>query len=279
MSLASGSGNGAVVDVLLVVSGAVALGLFLAGAAAYAGVWKSWYPDGFKPHGAPLAVMWFAIAWLGGELLWLWQTSWTGMPVGLVVGAFVALAVGLLGGRLALRGLLRPVWVRRLEKQPPGSRVLPENGTGTAMEVLRRMQPKLVTALAVIAVLAILIDGVGGIARPAWWYVSGTSARATIDDCWRHSGRFGKSVRCSGHWTLAEQRSGRGRVYGVGRDDLGKTVPVRATSSRAVVPGMRLLLPPIALLALLGLLGYAGYRSRAAKRGKRGRRPKVTESA
>ncbi|MCP2343643.1 hypothetical protein FHU30_009042 [Actinomadura rupiterrae] len=266
MILAAGSAKSVVGNLLLVVAGAVALALFLFGAAAYVGWWKSWYPDGFKPVGAPLAVMWFAIAWLSGEALWVWRVSWTGMPAGLVVGAFLGLGVGLLGGRLALRGLLRPGWVRRLEKEPADSRILPESGAGTAMGALRRLQPKLVAGLCVVAVLAVLVDGIGGIARPAWWYANGASTRATVDECWRHAGRFGHSTRCSGHWAATGRESGQGRVYGATRDDLGKTVPVRATQDRAVVPGIRLLLPPIALLVLLGLLGFGGYRKRAGTR-------------
>ncbi|WP_433229357.1 hypothetical protein [Actinomadura formosensis] len=115
-----------------------------------------------------------------------------------------------------------------------------------------------------IAVLgAAALVGLVVLARPLWWYATGTPTKAAVERC-DDPGR--RPLVCGGTWTLPDGTEHHGRIAGAGEGDEGKTVPVRASASHAATFSLRLVYGPVLVLLVAAFFGYVSYRQRAVAR-------------
>lgn len=115
-----------------------------------------------------------------------------------------------------------------------------------------------------IAVLgAAALVGLVLLARPLWWYATGTSTKAAVERC-DDPGR--RPLVCSGTWALPDGTEHHGRIAGAEEDDEGKTVPVRASASHAATLSLRLVYGPALVLLVGALFGYVSHRQRTVAR-------------
>lgn len=109
-----------------------------------------------------------------------------------------------------------------------------------------------------IAVLgAAALVGLVVLARPLWWYATGTPTKAAVERC-DDPGR--RPLVCSGTWTLPDGTGHHGRIAGAGEGDEGKTVPVRASASHAATFSPRLVYGPALVLLVAAIFGYWSMR-------------------
>lgn len=123
--------------------------------------------------------------------------------------------------------------------------------------------------IALLGVAALV--GFAFLARPLWWYATGTPAKATVERC-HDPGR--RPLVCTGTWTLPDGTEHRGRIAGAGKGDTGKTMRVRASASDAATFTLRLFYGPVLVLLVALVFGYVTYRQRVGgRRGAPGARP------
>ncbi|MFI0355669.1 hypothetical protein [Actinomadura sp. 9N407] len=125
--------------------------------------------------------------------------------------------------------------------------------------------------LAVIVVMPFYLVFVGQSSVSVWWYATGTSTKAVIEECWNEkTGKSKGPTVCRGSWTLPDGTRRSGKIVGPGKRDVGATMTVRASKEHAAEPGLRLFGYPLLLLVPLFVLFVASRaeRQRVATRAK-----------
>ncbi|MFI0410726.1 hypothetical protein [Actinomadura sp. 3N508] len=251
-------GRLALIFVLLI----VLAGLFVAGLMAFTGRWRSWYSDSWRANYKPLAAPWFA-----GALLLM--AALVGLnflldpapaPV-LALGSLLAMAGIIVTGIYAIHPPRRmlPRWIRAIEDDPLGPEARAEPALDETLSSWKsKWERSALRNKLMVGVLCVAIPlGLFYLARPLWWYATGTSTTAVVERC-VDPGR--EQLQCAGRWTLPDGENVRGDVAGAGRGDVGQSVKVRATTSHAAKLTLRLLYGPLLMLLVIAVLGYTSYR-------------------
>ncbi|WP_415950559.1 hypothetical protein [Streptomyces sp. KLOTTS4A1] len=117
--------------------------------------------------------------------------------------------------------------------------------------------------------IAIPLAAVACLLWPAllsYTFVAGERATAQVAEC--HRGGSRSPLKCSGTWRTEGGERGSGAIYGLGRDDAGRSVEVRVGPLGPYHPGVRAAALPV-VLSLFMLVGFGGmtvHQQRARRR-------------
>lgn len=121
----------------------------------------------------------------------------------------------------------------------------------------RRAGDHRVTLIGGVIVLGLVLAGTTlFVVRSSWTYWSGASVTARVERCHLEGLKTGMLV-CTGSWTLPDGRPGAGSIERAGTRDIGRSLPARATRSRATVAEPVTVYGTIAFCALFVAWGGA----------------------